>query len=397
MKRQDINWRKHARNTAHEIISVQELCSDNNAALVVDDTIQHRRGKGVEGASSHFDHTLRKHVMGHQMLQLVLSSEKGVTPVDQHLYVSEKRAQLKIEDFNDGRSAVARDYKEAVVDNKNEMFRQMLNSAVKNGIKPNHVLGDSWFGNRQNIEAVVSLDMTATFAMQRGNLKYRFQDKMYTLKMLYELIRRRMKTCVANRFLTHALVVELNLQTDAKSEPRWIKVKLLFSKEKKCSKHSWLVILCTDTDYTNENIIEIYSRRWGIEVYFKEVKQNMGLLREQSTDYTVHYASIHLTAIRYMLLFNLMLKHGGGNFARYRKKSAEILENVSFATVLWELFKLLIHGVLNSFSHLLGEEVLLLIKDKIESKIDAMLAKALRIDEQSIEEDLAAEQLCPAI
>jgi len=397
LKRQDINWRKHAVSTAREIISVRELCADSDAALVVDDTIQHRRGKGVEGASSHFDHTLRKHVMGHQVLQLVLSSDKGVIPVDQHLYTSAKRAQLREVDFKDGRSSVARDYKEAVACNKNEMFRQMLGSAVNNGIKPNHVLGDSWFGNRQNIDAVISHNMTAIFAMQRGNLKYRFQDKMYTLKMLHELVRRRMKTCVANRFLTYSLIVDLNLETDPKKEPRWIKIKLLFSKEKKCSKNSWLVLLCTDVDYTNEKIIEIYSRRWGVEVYFKEAKQNMGLLSEQSPDYTVHYASIHLTAIRYMLLFNLMLKNGGCNFAKYRKKSAEALEYVSFATVLWELFRALINGVLDSFSNMLGKETVLLIKNKIAGEVEAILAKAIRIDEQSIEEDFAAAQFAPAI
>lgn len=397
MRRQDINWKKHAATTSREIIQTQQLCSDTDASLVVDDTIQHRRGKGVEGASSHFDHTLRKHVMGHQMLQLVLSTDKGVIPVNQQLYVSEKRAQLKELEFKDGRSAVARDYKIAVECNKNEMFRKMLDSAVKDGIKPAHVLGDSWFGNKQNIDAVLSHGMTAIFAMQRGRLKFRFQNKMYTAKMLFELISRRMTPCGGKRFLAYSLCVEVNLEASSSKEARWRKVKLLFSKERKNTNGSWIVLLCTDTSYTNEKIIQVYARRWGVEVYFKEVKQNMGLLSEKSPDYAVHYASIHLTAIRYMLLFNLMLENGGMNFAKYRKKSAETLETICFASILWEVFKKLVNGVLDSFVAAIGANIIGQIKTTIAEEVEALLAKALRIDEQSISDDLNAEHICPAI
>jgi hypothetical protein len=392
MKRQNINWRNHTCSTAQEVIAMHQLCEDVDSALVVDDTLQHRRGKGVEGASSHFDHTLRKHVMGHQLLQLVLSSSKGGIPVDQHLYISEKRAQLRSKPFDDGRNAVAKDYKEAVNHNKNELFRQMLKAAVGRGIKPKHVLGDSWFGNKQNIDAVISLDMIAVFAMKRDKTQYRFQGKMYTLAVLHELIKRRMKTKVANRFLTYSLIVELNIEHDPKKEPNYIKVKLLFSKEKKCSKNSWLVLLCTDLSYSNEKIIQVYSRRWAIEVYFKETKQNLGLLDEQSPNYCVHYASIHLTALRYILLFNLMLENGGANFARYRKKSAEVLEHICFATVLWELFKSIINDVLDSFIVRVGKEHVTMIKQKITTQVEDMLVKALRIDEESI-----AEHICSTI
>jgi len=36
----------------------------------------------------------------------------------------------------------------------------------------------------------------------------------------------------------------------------------------------------------------------------------MGWMKEQSGRYTTHYASIHLAAIRYLLIYSLMLDDG---------------------------------------------------------------------------------------
>lgn len=391
LKRSDINWRKHSRNMAVEITKRHDLLRDPDACFAVDDTIKVRRGKGVEGASSHYCHTTKKHVMGHQVVQLILSADKGALPVDQRIYTSNKRVQKREEGFDDNRCAVAKDYKSAIEDDKNSMFREMVRNAVKLGINPQHVLGDTWFGNKGNIDEIMNLGMTAIFAMKRSKMLYRFQEKMYTATQLFGMIRRRMTKNSIHRFVTGSLIVELNLETDPKKEPRWAKVKLLFSKEKKCNPNSWIVILCTKIKYSDEKVIRLYSRRWAVEVYFKEVKQNLGFLANQSGDYCTHYSTLHLTTLRYLVLFNLMLENGGINFAKYRKQSADALESVSFAAVLWDLFKFAINNVLDTFIFIAGRNLISDIKNTIAAQIEAMLFKALRIDSASIEEDLAAE------
>ena len=391
LKRSDINWRKHSRNMSVEIIQRHDLLRDPDACFAVDDTIKVRRGKGVEGASSHYCHTTKKHVMGHQVVQLILSADKGALPVDQRIYVSNKKVQEREEGFDDNRSAVAKDYKSAIEDDKNSMFREMLKNTVRLGINPQNVLGDTWYGNKGNIDEIIKLGMTAIFAMKRSKMYYRFQGKMYTATQLFKMQRRRMTKNSTHRFVTGSLIVELNLEADSKKEPRWIKVKLLFSKEKKCNADNWIVILCTDIGYSDEKVIRLYSRRWAVEVYFKEVKQNLGFLANQSGDYCTHYSTLHLTTLRYLVLFNLMLDNGGLNFAQYRKKSADALESVSFAAVLWDLFKYAINSVLDTFISAVGSNMVNEMKNTIATQIEAMLLKALRIDSVSIEEDLAAE------
>ena len=40
-------------------------------------------------------------------------------------------------------------------------------------------------------------------------------------------------------------------------------------------------------------VLEVYALRWGIEVYFKEAKQHLGFLVEQTKTFASHTASIH--------------------------------------------------------------------------------------------------------
>jgi IS4 transposase len=100
----------------------------------------------------------------------------------------------------------------------------------------------------------------------------------------------------------------LNLAQTTKEEAQWINVRLLFVRgaeqetKGQAGKHDWAVFLCTDTGLTATEILGLYAMRWAIEVYFKEAKQHLGLLKEQSNHYAAYIASIHLTAIRFCLL-----------------------------------------------------------------------------------------------
>jgi hypothetical protein len=90
---------------------------------------------------------------------------------------------------------------------------------------------------------------------------------------------------------------------------RWVEVRLVFSAPVRAtSADTWVVFLCTDVKLSEAKILEVYALRWSIEVYFKEIKQNLGFLKEQSGRYQVAYASVHLAALRYLLLFEAMLR-----------------------------------------------------------------------------------------
>jgi len=289
LKREDINWRSVSTSVSKEVYVNHQFGLEKESAFNIDDSIKHRRGKKVEGVSSHFDHTESRHVMGQQVLQLGLATGKGFLPLDQQIYIGSKKVQGLETPFQDQRHAVAKDYQCALEDDKNKMFCGMLKRALKNGFRSPHVNGDSWFGTKGNIATTLNLSLIGLFMMKRGNLNYRFQDRNYTAKMLYELIKRKMTAQKAQRFLTYSLIVEINLTEEKSDSSRWVKVKLVFSKPRQCQKDTWVVLLCTQVDYIIEKILRIYALRWSIEVYFKEVKQNMGFLKEQTGNYTEHH------------------------------------------------------------------------------------------------------------
>lgn len=391
LKREDINWRGISMGVAKEVYVRQNLAVEKELAFVVDDSIKKRRGKKVEGVSKHFDHTEGRCVMGQQLVQLGLSWPDGYIPVDSQIYIGEKKVQALVSDFKDKRSAVAKDYETALNKSKHEQLDIMLRRAKKNGINAKYLLGDSWYGCRKNVKLALDLDLIAVFRMKRGNLNYRLNGNDYTLTQLYQMIKRRLEKKRNCQWKTTGLTVELNLSDDDK-QPEWIKVRLVFSCPRNPKKDEWAAFLTTDIEMQNTKVLQIYALRWGIEVFFKETKQNMGLLKEQTGNYACHYASIHMTSIRYLLLFDSMKERGADKFGEVRDDITGKLEMISFATLLWELFKAIIYGVLDQFEKI-GKEVIKEIKEKIQIGIMNFLEEALQLDSKYLKFERKAEKL----
>jgi hypothetical protein len=116
--------------------------------------------------------------------------------------------------------------------------------------------------------------------------------------------------------------------------------------------------LCTDPQRSEASVLQAYALRWSIEVYFKEVKQNLGFLKEQSGRYQVAYASVHLAAVRYLLLFEAMLRQGRLSYGEIRDRETGRLQVLTYATLLWQLLRSLIEGALDGLVRQLGRRVI---------------------------------------
>jgi len=390
LKREDINWRGVSMGVARAVYQNRKLKHKGEIAFVVDDSIKQRRGKKVEGTSTHFDHTEGRCVTGQQVVQLGLAWGGGFIPVDSQIYIGAKNVHPLNRDFVDGRSAVAKDYDAALNMDKHELLKSMLKRTIRAGIEAKYLLGDSWYGCRRNIRLVLSCGLIGIFRMKRSNLKYRLNGREYTLTGLYYLIKRRLEKNRGCKWKTAGLEVELNISKD-KEAPEWIKVRLVFSCPKNPGKDEWAAFLCTDLAMSNTKVLEVYALRWGIEVFFREAKQNMGLLKEQTGNYACHYASIHLSSIRYLLLFDSMKERGDDKFGQMRDEITGKLEWISFATLLWELFRAIIYGVLDQFEKI-DEGVIKELKEMIQTSIMGFLERTLQLDRESLKIEQKAEK-----
>ena len=84
-----------------------------------------------------------------------------------------------------------------------------------------------------------------------------------------------------------------------------------------------------------------------------------------------------------------MLDNGSLSFGEIRSKITGQLEKLSFATVLWELFKSLIHGTLDRFERCIGTTMI----KAIEGTVEDFLKNALQMDEASCHRQIKAEAL----
>jgi hypothetical protein len=395
--REDVNWRGVTAELARRVYRGNDLGASSQCAFVVDDTSQARAGRKVQGTSCYFDHTEGRTRKGHQVLHLGLAGEKGFLPLEAQIVMGEKCRVQKPEDkpFKDQRSAAARDMRRAAEQTKHSLFRDMLRRAVRAGFRAAFVLGDAWFGCKENIACCLELGLTALFQMKRGLLTYRYRGGDYTVHQLYGMVRRRMRPASRRaRFKTASLVVRLDVNTDPKQPAHWVEVRLVFSAPvRAASADTWVVFLCTDVKLSDAKILEVYALRWSIEVYFKEIKQNLGFLKEQSGRYELAYASVHLAALRYLLLFEAMLRAGQLSYGEIRDRESGRLQTLTYATLLWQLFRALIEGAMEGLIRDLGRRVIQKVLAAIDQTVEGFLNQALQISPEQVAVQLKAEEL----
>ncbi len=79
-------------------------------------------------------------------------------------------------------------------------------------------------------------------------------------------------------------------------------MKLIFIRNRN-KKSEFLSIICTDTELTEDQIIEYYGCRWGIELLFHTCKSFLRLQKStQSLDYSEIHASTTIIMFQYSML-----------------------------------------------------------------------------------------------
>ena len=166
----------------------------------------------------------------------------------------------------------------------------MVASAVKQNIKAEYVLADSWFTCWEFVKTTIENGMTYIGMFSKVKTLFTYRNK----KLTYGKIRRlnQKKTKRNRRFNIYYIrtVVEWNGQY----------VVLLFTRKGKNGK--WKCLISTDLSLSVTKILEIYQIRWTIEVFFKECKQSLGLGKSQSNDFDAQIADTTITMVQYLFL-----------------------------------------------------------------------------------------------
>lgn len=219
-------------------------------SLIIDDSIAEKTGKHIEEVQYHKDHSGNGFVFGHQVVTALIMCFGLLLPLFPKLY--SKKTQSKI-----------------------ELAKQIIEYASSK-IRISQVIIDSWYVCNEIIELCLKKGLTLI-----GNIKsnriIQFEEGVWIkLSKYYKSISRKRKefqTLIINdkTYKVHSKIVKLKKVGE---------IKLIISRQWLEDKKKWsrpFYIICTDVSKSDIYVLREYAKRWSIETFHKDIKQNLGL------------------------------------------------------------------------------------------------------------------------
>lgn len=321
----------------------------DNSAFIVDDTMDARVGNKIENISMVHDHVGSKKgsKLGFKNLTLGLFDGKSFSPLDFSLHVEKqlkaKQRKKQFQKQRDPRTAGAKRKKECRIDKITNAL-QMIKRAVKHGFRARYVLVDSWFGSKgfiQSIRQIKDKAMHVICGVRKDKRQYTYNGIKLDAKSLLSTLKqeRKEKRCRKRNTRYYEVVVDY----EGIGPVRLYFCRFPYQKE-------WRLFLSTDTSLPFLSMLEIYSSRWTIEVFFKETKQHLRLGKCQSRDFDAQIAHVTTCYILYIFLSYFRRVNAYESLgALFECMKDELIEK-SVAERLWELFDELLQVVITALS-----------------------------------------------
>ena len=294
-----IKWGELVPTLASAVIPVvSDLTSKNRKnALIIDDSPYYRdRSKKVELLSRFKDHSENRYYNGYNMLNMVWSDGVTTIPVDFRIVASNNDDCL-IEGSHvkeDKRTVATRRRKQARTP-KPKLVLDMLGKAKGTPAQTDYVLFDTWFSPPKAILDVKRLGYDVVAKLKNhDNCRYRYNGQLLPISKIFKMNKKRRGK---SKYLL-SVIVEVRHE----DYPESIPAKIVFVRNSN-NRKQWIALISTDADLAEEEIIELYGKRWDIEPYHKVLKSTLKLEKEfqfRSFDAIVAHAA--LVVVRYIFL-----------------------------------------------------------------------------------------------
>ena len=327
-------------------------------ALVFDDTFFDRmRSKSVELLSWLFDHVDMKNKKGFMNLTGGWTDGFSFIPFIFQLVCSSKEKNILKQAQPVRKESVADIRRKNAKRKKTELMIEMVEKAISHKIPFSFVLFDSWFAF-PSIFIQLNQLQTNAIAMLKDHPKifYYYRGRSFRLGTLYSQVKKRLKKdrdCVS---------VKVKISSQGKT----INAKILFIRDKR-AKRNWLALLSTNTDLSDDEIIQLYGMRWNIEVFFKMCKSYLKFAKEfQGRSYDMLVAHTVIVYLRY-IMFSLSsrLATDEKSFGDCFYECCDEVKTITF----WESFNLILK-LLKEFL----QEKFLLAEEEVATLLNEFIA-----------------------
>jgi hypothetical protein len=216
---------------------------------------------------------------------------------------------------------------------KTDALISMFSRICKRKIAVDYILIDTWFTGVGLIKKILNINPnTHVIGMYKYNSKIIVEGQVVSLKNL-KIRSVKPKRCRRLNYYYHHYISEID----------GVKVSIFQSRRGVNGK--WHTIITTNTSLSFIKVIEIYSIRWTIEVFFKEAKQLFKLGTCQSTNFDVQIAQTTITMIQYLLTSIRYRMEAyetiGGLFRKLKQDYIECKLNIRILAVINQLMTFL--------------------------------------------------------
>lgn len=290
------DWIQFTTVLAQRIISqIHPLTGDKRKkVLIIDDSIYDRsRSKKAELLTKVYDHARHAYALGYRLLTIGWSDGNSFIPINFSLLSSkdtEKRlvAQKEVTDP----AAVTR--RNLAVQKATDTTIHLIEQAKKLGISATHVLFDSWFACPAMILRVYSLGYHTVAMVKRiKTYHYEFNGNMQSVKEIFNQCKKRRGR---SRYLLSVSITICGKQGER------LPARLVYVRNRN-KRNEYLVLLSTDIEMDEDEIIQIYGKRWAVEVFFKVAKSYLRVVKGcSSLSFDTITAHTAIVFAQYMML-----------------------------------------------------------------------------------------------
>ena len=292
------NWRKLLSLSTLKILKLLHKIQDaaGTKVFIIDDTVEGKTGKYIEGSRDGlWSNKEKRTIRGINIVSLNYSDGYSSFMLDFAISMG-NYARVKLEEFTQELNVRTTAYKRRleIMDGKSQIAIDMVKRAIKSGIYADYLLVDSWYSKPVFIKEMNSLGLKVISRIANNNKIWNFTGKEKTLNAVYEK-QKKLKDAKSGKYGKKISFTYFSAVVEHKNAGN---IKIVFLK----TSDNLIPIASTDLEINDEEIIEIYKRRWDIEQGYKELREHFGFGKEENRIYEALIARMTLSFFAYNIV-----------------------------------------------------------------------------------------------
>ena len=303
------DWRKLLYHIVCQLWTKVIVRSDHkptDTCLMIDDTDFPKTGRRMENIGRVHSHLEHRSILGFKalflgitdgisqmLLDFAILGEKGRKG---NYGMSGKELSRRYSTERDADAAIQTRLSEYSM-SKIDLAIEMIGRAIRQKVRFRYVLADIWFTCAKIVRFIRSRHIKCDYigmikVGEEGKTKYRFERKDLTAPAIIKRLNKRGDKKYSRKLRCWYMSADVAFADTS--------VRIFFIRRSK--RGPWSGLLTTDLDLGFFEAYRIYSRRWSLEVIFKECKGLLGLGKCQSNNFAAQIASTSLVALQYNIL-----------------------------------------------------------------------------------------------